>query len=295
MNYAVVMAGGSGKRLWPLSRQKRPKQVLRLLEGQTCLRHCFDRLLNVFDLRNVIVMTNASYMDIIRESLPELPSPNMIAEPVVRDTASAIALAAAALVKTDPNATMAVVTADQLIKPAEVLQQALRDAIAFVNKNPEAMLTFGIKPTFPSTQLGYIKCDQPQTCGECTNTIYTVEAFREKPDSQTAQEYLDSGKFLWNSGMFVWKAKTILSHIEKFLPQAVEPLRKIQAAWNTPDQQRVLWEYFPKLPKISIDFAVMEKAEKVYAIKLDCHWLDMGSFSALADIVTSDQNNNIVV
>ena len=295
MDYAVIMAGGTGKRLWPLSRRKRPKQVLKLIDGQTLLRRCFDRLSGIFDSRNIIVLTNADYAEIVCESLPEVPPQNVIAEPAVRDTTGAIGLAATILDKFDANATMAVVTADQLIEPAEVLQQAITDALKFVNKNPDSLITFGIQPTFPSTQLGYIKCVNPQSYPDCKNRIYSVEAFKEKPDEKTAKDYLNAGGFFWNSGMFVWKAKTILANLNEFLPDAAQPLQKIRAAWDSPAQQRVLDEWFRKLPKISIDYAVMEKAKEVRAIKLDCRWLDMGAFTALADFVDSDENGNIVV
>jgi len=295
MNYAVIMAGGTGKRLWPLSRQKRPKQVLKLINGQTLLRRCFERLRPIFDIRNIIVLTNAGYADVVRENLSELPFNNVIAEPAVRDTAGAIGLVSTILIKYDPDATIAVVTADQIIKPAEMLQQALKDALTFVNNNPENMITFGIKPTFPSTLLGYIRCVNARECPNCKNKIYSVEAFKEKPDETTAKVYLDSGQYFWNSGMFVWKAKTILSHLAKFLPEATEPLAKIQAKWDSPNQQQTLLEWFVKLPRISIDYAVMEKADGINAIQLDCRWLDIGSFAALADIIKSDKNNNIVV
>ncbi len=295
MNYAVIMAGGTGKRLWPLSRQKRPKQVLKLLDGQTLLRCCFERLRPIFDTRNIITFTNAGYADLVRENLSELPYDNVIAEPAVRDTAGAIGLAATILTKYDPEATTAVVTADQLIEPPEVLQQALKDALVFVNNNPDNLLTFGVKPTFPSTQLGYIKCATSQKYPDCKNTIYSVEAFKEKPDEKTAKEYLATGEYLWNSGMFVWKARTILDNLAKFLPESTEPFQQIKTSWAGPGQQQTLKEQFIKLPKISIDFAVMEKAKDVFAIQLDCRWLDMGSFAALADIISSDKDNNIVV
>lgn len=295
MNYAVIMAGGTGKRLWPLSRQKRPKQVLKLLDGQTLLRCCFERLRPIFDTRNIITLTNAGFADVVRENLAELPYDNVIAEPTVRDTAGAIGLAATILTKYDPEATMAVVTADQLIEPPEVLQQALEDALVFVNNNPDNLLTFGIKPTFPSTQLGYIKCSTCQKYPDCKNTICSVETFKEKPNEKTAKEYLASGKYSWNSGMFVWKAKTILDNLASFLPESTKPFQQIKTAWAGPSQQQTLKEQFVKLPKISIDFAVMEKAKNVCAIQLDCRWLDMGSFAALADIISSDKNKNIVV
>jgi len=295
MNYAVIMAGGTGKRLWPLSRKKRPKQVLKLLEGQTLLRNCFDRLVPIFDQRNILVQTNAEYVDIVRDNLPDMFSDNIIAEPAVRDTAGAIGLAATILTKYDPDAAMAVVTADQITEPVEVLQKALEDALRYVNSNPDCLVTFGIRPSFASTQLGYIKCSGPKKCPECENKIYTVEAFREKPDAKTAQEYVESGQYFWNSGMFVWKAKTILEQMARFLPESVEPLQKIKAAWEGPGQRQILQEWFLKLPKISIDYAVMEKADDVRAIELHCRWLDLGSFAALADFISSDEDNNIVV
>jgi len=295
MDYAVIMAGGTGKRLWPLSREKRPKQVLKLLDGQTLLRRCFERLRFMFDIRNIIVLTNAGYADVVRENLSELPYNNVIAEPAVRDTAGAVGLVATVLAKYDSDAAMAVVTADQIIEPVEVLQQALKDALTFVRNNPDDMITFGIRPTFASTLLGYIKCVKSRKCPGCENKIYSVEAFKEKPDEATAKEYIDTGQYFWNSGMFAWTARTILANLAKFLPEATEPLARIRAGWDGPKQEQTLQEWFVKLPKISIDFAVMEKADRVNAIKLDCRWLDMGSFAALADIIDSDKDKNIVV
>jgi mannose-1-phosphate guanylyltransferase len=295
MNYAVIMAGGTGKRLWPLSRRSRPKQVLKLIDGETLLRGCFERLTPIFDARNILVLTNAGYADIVRESLPELPYGNVIAEPAVRDTAGAIGLAATILQKYDPDAAMAVVTADQVIKPAEVFQQAMTAGLDFVNANPEAMITFGIKPTFASTQLGYIKLEETRSDISLPVPIHPVGAFREKPDEKTAAEYLSSDRYCWNSGMFVWKVKTILRNLHEKLPASVEPLGRIRAAWDGPRQDETLREWFLKMPKISIDYAVMESAANVHAIRLDCRWLDMGSFAALADIIDSDEGNNVVV
>ena len=295
MNYAVVMAGGTGKRLWPLSRKNRPKQVLKLLAGHNLLEQCIERLIPIFDVRNIIVLTNADYIDLVRETSPQVPYQNVIPEPTVRDTTGAIGLAATVLTKFDSDATMAVVTADQIIEPAEVLQQALTDGLTFINNNPDTLLTFGINPTFPRTQLGYIKCGKGKEVDNCKNPVHPVEAFKEKPNLKTAQEYLQSDDYLWNSGMFVWKARTILAHLAHHLPESTKPLGQIKANWDSPNQMATLQEWFPKLPKISIDFAVMEKADDTYAIKLDARWLDMGSFAALADIISSDKNNNIVV
>ena len=295
MDYAVIMAGGSGKRLWPLSRQKRPKQVLKLLEGQTLLRKCFERLEGIFDLRNILVLTNADYVDLVRENLTELPEENVIAEPAVRDTAGAIGLAATILSKYDSNATMAVVTADQLLEPVEPFQKAMRTALGFVKQNPDALVTFGIKPTFPSTQFGYLQFAKTPSCDTLENPVYAIDAFREKPALSQAQSYLAEGNYTWNSGMFAWRCDTILRNLNHFLPDAFEPLSQIRLDWGSENQQQTLQEWFPKLPKISIDFAVMEKAEHVYGINLDCRWIDMGSFTALADIIESDANSNTIV
>ncbi|NLW83412.1 MAG: mannose-1-phosphate guanylyltransferase [Phycisphaerae bacterium] len=295
MDFAVILAGGSGKRLWPLSRQKRPKQVLRLLEGQTLLRGCFKRLTSLFDLRNILVMTNADCVDMVRENLIELPEENVIAEPAVRDTAGAIGLAATVLSKYDPESTMAVVTADQTLEPVEVFSAAMQTALSFVNENPESLVTFAVEPTFPSTHYGYIKLRAPKSCGESADAVRRVEAFREKPDEATAFGYVQSGDYCWNSGLFVWKNRTILEQLREHLPECIEPLRKIQADWGCPSQQIAIREWFPRLPRISIDYAVLEKAKDVYAIPLDCRWLDLGSFAALADVIKSDADNNIVV
>ncbi|MDO8302154.1 MAG: sugar phosphate nucleotidyltransferase [Sedimentisphaerales bacterium] len=295
MEYAVIMAGGEGKRLWPLSRQSRPKQMLKILDGQTLLNQCFDRLSGMFDRRNILIITNAGYADLVRENLPYLPAGNVIAEPAVRDTAGAIGLAASVLTKYDPDATMAVMTADHIIRPTDIFQQTIKDGLAYVNRNPEAMITFGIEPTGPNTQLGYIKLGTSEKCLGCENKVAKVEAFKEKPNAATAQEYYQSGRYCWNSGMFVWKASTVLGELFKSLPESQAPLKKIQADWDSPYQEETLKTWFPKLPKISIDYAVMEKAAAVYAIRLNCRWLDMGSFAALADIISSDENNNVVV
>jgi mannose-1-phosphate guanylyltransferase len=284
------MAGGTGKRLWPLSRKSRPKQVLQLLEGQTLLRKCYERLEGIFDNENIIVLTNANYVETVRENLRELPAENVVAEPAVRDTASAIGLAATILHKRDANANMAIVTADQILEPKDKFKEVMTTALSFVNENPEALLTFGIQPTFPSTQFGYIKFGK-----EASNGVCAIDAFAEKPDEETAKKYLAEGNYSWNAGLFVWRCETILNNLKKFVPDGTEPLEKIRQAWGTPDQQKALEEWFPKHPKISIDYAVMENAENVYGIELNCNWFDLGSFTALRDIVKADANDNTIV
>lgn len=293
MRYAVIMAGGSGKRLWPLSRQKRPKQVLQLLDGQTLLRKCFDRLDGIFDRRNILVLTNADYVNIVRENLSELPSENIIGEPTMRDTAGAIGLAATILQKYDPNAVMAVVTADQILEPVEVFQKAMTAALDFIDQNLHSLVTFGIKPTFASTQFGYIQFGDEVKQND--PPVHAITSFREKPDVRTAEGYVQQGNYYWNAGLFVWRCDWIMNQLAAYLPECIEPLRKIYDNWGGTDQQQTLVDWFPKLPKISIDYAVMEKAVHVCGIPLECEWRDLGSFAALADIIESDADNNLVV
>ncbi len=295
MHYAVIMAGGSGKRLWPLSRQKRPKQVLRLIDGQTLLRKCYNRLEGVFDAKHIIVLTNSDFVETVRDELPELPDQNVIAEPVMRDTAGAVGLAATILYKNDPDATMAVVTADQLLEPAEPFKNALRSALSFVEENPETLITFGIKPLSASTQFGYIKFGDQEPCEKAKDPVHRIEAFREKPDQQTAEDYFSDDSYSWNSGLFVWRCDTILENLKRFAPDFVQPLEKIALDWPGADAQQLLNQWFPRLPKVSIDYAVMEKAENVCGIVLDCKWHDLGSFESLREILEPDPKGNVTV
>lgn len=293
MNYAIIMAGGSGKRLWPLSRQNKPKQVLKLIDGRTLLRKCFERVQGIVEKRNILVLTNADYVDLVRDDLPELNLENIIAEPAMRDTASALGLAAAVLDQRDKEAVMAVVTADQLIEPIDVFQKTFAAALDFVQRRPEAMVTFGIRPVFPATQFGYIKWGPKVSDGGLP--VYAVDSYKEKPDLQTAQQYLKDGSYYWNAGLFVWRAKTLLSNLLAWVPEDAEPLAQIQAAWSTLQQDAVLKEWFPRLKKISIDYAVMEKAQHVYGMELNCSWRDVGSFAALKEVIPSDAFGNTVI
>ncbi|MDH7599427.1 MAG: sugar phosphate nucleotidyltransferase [Sedimentisphaerales bacterium] len=294
MDYAVIMAGGSGRRLWPLSRQDRPKQLLRLLGKKSLLRTCFERLLPVIPAERIMVLTNKQYRHQVHQELPELAPDMIVGEPQIRDTCGAIALAATILDPHDPDATMAVVTADHAIRPEQAFQQVLKDGMEFINLNPDQLLVFGVTPTFPSTQLGYIKLGPDTSTSPSGRTFHKVETFKEKPDPDTAATYLASGQYLWNSGMFVWKARVILDLICRFIPQSSGPLGAIRSALGSERFHLVLEEQFPRLPRISIDYAVMEKAQQIYAIKLDCQWLDLGSYQALAELIGKDSLGNAV-
>ena len=281
MDYAVIMAGGSGKRLWPLSRRNRPKQLIRMFQDKSLLELCVNRTRGVFAPENILVITNQEYADVVREHLPDLPAENIIGEPIGRDTANAIGLAATLLHLRDPEGTMAVFSADQIIDPVEPLHEAIHCGLRFLQKKTDALFTFGIKAAYAHTGYGYLKQGEPSDVGE--EGVFLVEAFTEKPNRNTASAYIRSGNYCWNSGMFLWKIKTILKHLDRFLPHNFERLQTIGQNWQSPQRDAILAQEFAELEKISIDFAVMEKVPEVYMCRLDCHWMDVGSFHVLAE------------
>jgi mannose-1-phosphate guanylyltransferase len=291
MRYAVILAGGSGKRLWPLSRTSKPKQLLRLLEGKSLLEMAVDRIKGIFDNQNILVITNAEYAGQVQAALPQIPPANIIGEPEGRDTANAIALAAEFLAVRDPNATMAVFTADHVIRPVECFAEAVETACKVADQHPDALLTFGIHPTWPHTGLGYIHCEEAMA-----PKVHYVAGFKEKPDHQTARRYVESGKYFWNSGMFVWKVSAIRAALGQFLPDSPKQLEPVvQQVREGKDFAPALREAYPKLQRISIDYAVMEKASKVLMVELPCEWLDIGSWPSLESVADLDDCGNVVV
>lgn len=291
MRHAVILAGGSGKRLWPLSRQARPKQLLPLIGGKSLLELAVERLSGVFDTERILVITNAEYATQIWAKLPQLKPENIIAEPQGRDTANAVALAAEILAARDPEATMAVFTADHVIRPVECFAQAVLHACDTVDKHPEALVTFGVRPNWPNTGLGYIEAGD--SMGQ---DVHEVRGFKEKPDHQTARRYVESGRYYWNSGMFVWKVSTIHKAMETYLPDSIRKLAPIgQAAAQGLDYTELLERIYPTLEKISIDYAVMEKAKPVLMVELNCEWLDVGTWPALENVAPVDESDNVIV
>ena len=288
MNYAVIMAGGSGERLWPLSRRYRPKQIIDVFQGPSLLQQSVARIQDIFSPEHIMIVTNAEYADTVRAHLPELPAENILGEPVGRDTANAIGLAAAVLHRKHPDAMMAVFSADQIIQPVEPLHGAIHAALEFLNRNPHALFTFGIKATFAHTGFGYLKRDAKHVTDN--PDIFAVKEFREKPNKSTARKYIRSGHYCWNSGMFLWRVDTILDCLKRFLPKNAECFDRIGTAWNTDQWSATLDEQFPQTQRISIDYAVMEHAEDVYMCQLDCQWNDVGSYQALAETIGSADN-----
>lgn len=288
MRYAMIMAGGAGKRLWPASRQSKPKQLIRLVDGKSLLELALERLEGLFPPERTFIITNASYVESIRERISQLPAENIIGEPEGRDTANAIALGAEIITAMDEDATMAVFTADHIIHPVDEFQRCVAKACQAAEDNPDALVTFGIRPSHPHTGLGYIQC----SAGE----VRKVVAFKEKPDHHTARYYVESGKYFWNSGMFVWKVQAIRKELERYLPESAQAFKKVGDAFKKgEDITELLKEIYPDLPRISIDYAVMEKAENVLMVELTCKWLDVGSWPALAEVVSTDADGNAVL
>jgi mannose-1-phosphate guanylyltransferase len=291
MRYAVIMAGGAGKRLWPLSRENRPKQLLPLLGGKSLLQVAVERLNDLFAPEEIWIVTNAEYTSQVCSALPDLPPANVIGEPRGRDTANAIALAVELLAARDESATMAVFTADHVIRPVDCFARTVRQACDAAEANPDALLTFGIRPTWPHTGLGYIHCGEQVAEG-----LRKVLGFKEKPEHGLARQYVDSGKHYWNSGMFVWTLGAIRAALGKFLPDSVAKLRPVGAAAREGrDIGPALAEAYKGLNRISIDYAVMEKADKVLMVDLKCEWLDVGSWPAMENVVDLDDADNAVI
>jgi mannose-1-phosphate guanylyltransferase len=299
MRHAVIMAGGSGTRLWPLSRADRPKQLLDVVAdggsgAHSLLAEAFDRLRAVLPAEQIWVCTAARYGDQVAAALPELRPDRLILEPVARDTANAVGLAAVLVADIDPDAELAVVSADHVIRPVERFAAVLETAYDALAARPRSLVTLGITPTSPATGFGYVQR------GAATEVPGVAEAasFREKPDLATAEEYLASGQYLWNSGMFVWRARTVLDALAEHLPESSEGLARIVAAPAGPERDRVLAEVFPTLPKISVDYAVLEPAAaepgRVLVADLDVDWLDVGSWPALAHTLETDDAGNAV-
>lgn len=290
MRYAVIMAGGSGTRLWPVSRKKRPKQLMRLFDGASLVQLARRRLEGLFAPENIRVITSAAYVDQIAAELADLPRENVIGEPVGRDTLNAIGLAAFLLGGRDSNGIMAVFTADHLISPQESFAAAIESGLRAAEVYPDHLVTFGIRPDSPHTGYGYIHRGEPIAPG-----LYRVREFKEKPVREIAEHYLRSGEYYWNSGMFAWQIGTITAELERHSPENYRQLAAIAADWPRiagTDEARARFE---SLPRISIDYGVMEKAERVLVVEMNCQWKDLGSWEAVAATGKLDRLNNVIL
>ena len=289
--YAVIMAGGGGTRLWPLSRKSRPKQMLSLGQERTLFQIAVDRLQGVFPPERIYIVTVEEQAPGLMEQCPEIPRENYLLETMPRGTASVVGYAATVLQKRDPDSVMAVLTADHIIGNLKLFQQILSAAHQIAEE--DYLVTLGVTPTYPATGYGYTR--RGDRIGSYQNLdVYQVLEFTEKPVLSEAERMISSGEYAWNSGMFFWRAETILNEISRQMTELSSQLAVIRNAWDTPDQDKVLRKVWPDIKPETIDFGIMENARKVAMIPAaGLEWNDVGSWEALFDFLPTDGDGNI--
>lgn len=291
MLHAIIMAGGSGTRFWPASRGDRPKQLLSLVSDQPLLRVTVDRILPLVPAERVWVVTTASTADATRSLLDDLPADHVLSEPTGRDTAACVAYAARVLLHRDPDAHCLIFPADHVIPDEDRFRSAMAAGARMVAEQG-GLLTFGVTPTRPETGYGYLELGgEVHAGGEWR--VHTLDRFVEKPDRETAEEYLSDRGFLWNSGMFAWRAVDLLAEVRRQLPLLFDGVGAIGDALGTADEAAALNEIYPHLPRTSVDFGIMESARQCWCVPVDFGWSDVGSWPALAEVLTADQSGNV--
>jgi mannose-1-phosphate guanylyltransferase len=294
MLHAVIMAGGGGTRFWPRSRQKRPKQFLALGSERTLLQLALDRVGTLIPPERTWIITAEAHHDEAARQLPALPAGQIVGEPCGRDTAACIGLGASLIARHDRDATMLVMPADHLIEPVEDFRRAVQVAADMAEKRPAALVTFGIVPTFPATGYGYIHRGDEVARPENV-AVYKVQSFREKPSADVAERFVASGEYYWNSGIFVWKAATILGALRERQPKLHAAVQRIAGAWATDQRTDALQREYSALDRISIDYAVMEHARDVLVVQAPFRWDDVGSWLALERMHARDPRGNTVL
>jgi mannose-1-phosphate guanylyltransferase len=289
--YALIMAGGSGTRLWPLSRRDRPKPVLHLVEEERSMfQISVERLHPLFPPERILVVANAQLTKLLKAQAPQLPAENFIVEPVGRDTAPAVGLGAIHIRRRDPDGVMAVLAADHYIADTAIFRKVLATACQVAAQG--LIVTLGISPDFPSTGFGYIERGERDQTVDGTH-IYVLERFAEKPDRATAESFLASGNYSWNSGMFIWPVRRVMAEFEKHTPTLYAQLEELAVAIGQPGYDDLLGKIWPSLEKISVDFALMEHIQEgLRVIPVQMGWVDIGSFSALYDILSDKKTGN---
>lgn len=290
MLHAVIIAGGQGTRLWPLSRRSQPKQALKLIGERTMFQHSVDRLAPLFPPERIYVGTSATLAAVLQPQAPHVPPENFIVEPSGRDSGPAAGLAAIRLLHRDPDAVMVMVTADHYIVDVAQFRAALAAAAEVADEG--AIVTLGIKPTFGDTRFGYIELGPAQQIVDGFR-VYASAGFREKPDAKTAHAFYEGGRHVWNSGMFIWRADRLLAEFQRQLPESYAALMRIKDALGTPQAQTVLEAEWPNVRRVSIDYGIMERAANVSVIPVEIGWSDIGSWGALLDVLPADAEGNV--
>ena len=288
--HVVIMAGGIGSRFWPMSTPQMPKQFVDVMGvGKTMIQMTVDRLASLCPMKNFWVVTSERYVDIVRKQLPEIPVDHILAEPVARNTAPCIAYACWKIRKHHPDANVVVTPSDALVLNIEEYRRVIGSALEFTRAG-ERIVTVGICPTRPETGYGYIKTGDP-----VESEICTVSSFREKPSHEVAEEYLADGGYLWNAGIFVWNIKTITEALRRHAPGLASVMDEMSMSFYTPAEKAVVEKLFPTCEKISIDYAVMEKADNIYTLPAEFGWSDLGTWGSLWTLKERDENGNAVV
>ncbi|MDZ7805922.1 MAG: mannose-1-phosphate guanylyltransferase/mannose-6-phosphate isomerase [Gracilimonas sp.] len=293
MIYAVIMAGGSGTRFWPRSTKELPKQFLSLFGEGTMIQNTARRVESMIPQERILVVTNDNYVDIVKEQLPSVPEENIIGEPVAKNTAPCVAIAAQLLYKKDPEAVMVVLPADHHIEQLNAFKEYLNAAVEKA-KSGSNLVTIGIEPDRPETGYGYIQGDKSVSEKISEKDIYSVKAFKEKPDLETAKTFLKEGNYYWNSGMFIWKAKTILKEFEKHLPDMYKQVLKANHGLFENEHKESIDQFYHSCDSISIDYGIMEHAKEVFVVPGDFGWNDVGSWTAVYDLGEKDGSGNVV-
>ncbi len=289
--YVAIMAGGIGSRFWPASRTNRPKQFLDILNtGQTLLQITYNRFATVCPTENIFIVTSEDYFDLVKEQLPALKDEQILCEPTRRNTAPCIAYVSKKIDSINPLAKVIVVPSDHLILREEKFIATINQCLEFI-EDKDVLVTLGIRPLKPSTGYGYIQYDEEQKAGD----FYKVKTFTEKPTLEIAKTFVKSGEFLWNSGMFVWKAKSILAAMQQLLPEVYDCFEGGEAVYNTPNEKDFIAKAYSQCTNISIDYGVMEKAKNVYTIPSDFGWSDIGTWDSLHDVFEKDYLGNAVI
>lgn len=290
-HYVAIMAGGIGSRFWPMSRSNFPKQFLDILgTGKTLIQQTFERYSKVVPKENIYVVTSGEYLPIVKKQLPDIPEENILAEPSRKNTAPCIAYVAFKLLKKDPKALMIAAPADNLILETDEFVKTAKRALHFVD-HINALATIGVKPTYPNTGYGYI---QHETA-EAAPGMFKVKTFTEKPNEELAKTFIASGDFLWNAGIFTWKVKNIIAALEKYEPELYELFAAEKDKFNTPKEKQAIEAIYPQCTNISIDFAVMEKADNVYLTPASFAWSDLGTWNSAWENMEKDYFGNAVV
>ncbi len=289
-NYCVILAGGKGRRLWPCSREQRPKQFIDFFgSGRTQLQQTYDRFAKIIPEKNILVNTNAAYVDLVREQLPELPPENIMVEPIHRNTAPAAAWAAHRVVHLCPEANIIITPSDQAIYNEQAFAHNIREGLEFVSKN-DRMLALGIKPTRPEPGYGYIQIGD-QAEGE----VYTVQSFTEKPERDFAKIFMESGEFYWNTGLFLANARHCFACFSKILPSVLRNFDKEHPDYSIEAENAYIRENFPSYPNLSIDYGVLEHAENTCVMQCDFGWADLGTWHSLYEARQKGEGDNVVI